>query len=162
MEKKRLEKLIEGLKQKHATLSIAESMTAGLAISELSNIPGISDVLLGGVVSYKRETKEQLLDVPPRLIDEKSAESQEVTTAMALGLRNLFNSTITVAVTGAASEPSPNSPYQLKVGVGTTFFTFIVAGAISEFKEIFKGKPDEIRQQAVDFIYEKVEALGLQ
>jgi PncC family amidohydrolase len=160
MERSRLEELIRKLKSQQATLSIAESITAGLAISELSNVPGISDVLLGGMISYKRETKEQLLDVPSSLIDEKSAESQEVTTAMAFGLKKLFNSSITVAVTGAASEPSTQSGYRLKVKVGTVFVTVILHQAVFEYEKHFEGGPSEIRSQTVNFIYEKIEELS--
>src|SRR5687767_6715943 len=106
MNKNQIEEMILAMKEKKITLAIAESVTAGNAMSNLANIAGISEVLLGGVITYKRETKEQILDVAPKLIDDFTAESQEVTNAMAKGLRSLFMSKMSVAITGAASEPS--------------------------------------------------------
>jgi nicotinamide-nucleotide amidase len=159
MEKEKLERLIDDLKQKGLTLAIAESITAGMAISTLADVKGISDVLLGGIISYKKETKVDILGVDPGLLDKMSAESQEVTTAMAQGLKELFRSAVTVAVTGAASEPGEESGYKLKVPVGQVFLTVIFRETIFEWSELFEGGPDEIRNKTVNFIFGKLRTL---
>lgn len=156
MDKVQLQELIERMKERDIRLSLAESITAGNAISNLADIPGISDVLLGGVISYHRETKEDILEVPSALIDEKSAESAEVTQSMCEGLQRLFNSEMTVAVTGAASEPSPQSGYKLKVPVGTVFVYLLFRNKPHTYEVKFEGSPDKIRSQTVDFIYQKI------
>ena len=40
------------LRERNLTLAIAESVTGGMVSSRLTAIPGSSDVLIGGIVSY--------------------------------------------------------------------------------------------------------------
>ena len=156
MNKNSLELLIKAMKEQKITLAIAESITAGNAMSNLANIQGISDVLLGGVVTYKRETKEQILDVDAKLIDDFTAESQEVTNAMAKGLRSVFMPKMSVAITGAASEPSKESEYTIKVPVGTVFLSILYKDRLYEFHDKFGGNGEQVRQQAVDMMFKEI------
>ena len=66
---------------------MAESCTAGLVGAALAVIPGSSDVLLGGVIAYANEVKQQLLGVPAELLAEYGAVSAEGARAMAEGAR---------------------------------------------------------------------------
>ena len=58
------------------TLAAAESCTGGLIAKELTDIPGASQVFLGGVVSYTNHVKEQVLRVPAALLDRCGAVSR--------------------------------------------------------------------------------------
>ena len=84
------------------TLAAAESCTGGLIAKELTDIPGASQVFLGGVVSYTNHVKEQVLHVPAALLDRCGAVSAPVARAMALGARVLTGADLAVSVTGLA------------------------------------------------------------
>ena len=68
----------------------------------LASIPGSSDVLLGGVIAYANEVKQQLLGVPAELLAEYGAVSAECARAMAAGARAATGAEVAVSVTGVA------------------------------------------------------------
>jgi nicotinamide-nucleotide amidase len=83
-------------------LATAESCTAGLLAARLTERPGSSAYVAGGVVAYANEAKVDLLDVDPRLIEEYGAVSERVAEAMAEGALKRFEADTAVAVTGIA------------------------------------------------------------
>ena len=83
-------------------LGTAESCTGGLVAARLSDVPGASDVLAGGVVAYANDVKTSELDVPEQLIAEHGAVSAEVAAAMAAGVRARLRVDVGIAVTGVA------------------------------------------------------------
>jgi nicotinamide-nucleotide amidase len=84
------------------TLATAESETGGLVAARLTNVPGASDVVVGGVVAYANEVKQRELDVPEELLRDHGAVSAEVAEAMARGARVRLEADVAVAVTGIA------------------------------------------------------------
>jgi nicotinamide-nucleotide amidase len=84
------------------TLAVAESCTGGLISHRLTEVPGVSSVLLESVVTYSNESKVKRLGVDPALIRKHGAVSEEVARAMALGVARTSGATIGVAVTGIA------------------------------------------------------------
>lgn len=88
------------------TISAAESLTAGLFLSELGAIPGISDTLIGGVVTYTAEAKIHQLGVPKEIIDEYGVVSEECAVAMSTRVKAMFGSDIGVGLTGVAGPSS--------------------------------------------------------
>lgn len=83
-------------------LSCAESCTGGMVAAALTDVPGASAVLAGGVVAYSNDAKHDLLGVDVALISEFGAVSAEVARAMACGARERFDADIAVATTGIA------------------------------------------------------------
>jgi nicotinamide-nucleotide amidase len=83
-------------------LATAESCTAGLLAARLTERPGSSSYVAGGVVAYANDAKVELLDVDPRLIEEHGAVSEPVAEAMADGALKRFGADTAVAVTGIA------------------------------------------------------------
>ncbi len=69
METKIAAELIDELRRRRMTVGTAESCTAGMISAEIADVPGASDVLVGGIVSYANEVKEELLDVPASVIE---------------------------------------------------------------------------------------------
>ena len=94
--------VLESLRRHRQTLAVAESCTGGLMAAHLTDVPGASDVFLGGVVSYSNEAKEQMIDVPHELLVEHGAVSKEVARAMAEGVRARFGSDWGAGITGIA------------------------------------------------------------
>jgi nicotinamide-nucleotide amidase len=84
------------------TLSTAESCTGGLIGARLTEIPGASDVFVGGVIAYANEVKEARLGVPRALLEQHGAVSAEVAESMAKGARAELGADVAVADTGIA------------------------------------------------------------
>jgi nicotinamide-nucleotide amidase len=84
------------------TLAVAESCTGGLISHRLTEVPGISEVLLESVVTYSNESKMRRLGVDPELIRKHGAVSEEVARAMALGVARTSGADLGIAVTGIA------------------------------------------------------------
>ena len=62
---------VRRLLEEGVTLACAESCTGGELQKRVTDIPGASAALLGGVVVYTNEAKERLLGVPHELLEEK-------------------------------------------------------------------------------------------
>ncbi len=90
------------LKQRRKTLAVAESCTGGLIANRITDVPGASEVFLGGVVSYANSAKERFLGVRPETLLEHGAVSAAVACEMAAGAREKFGSDYALAVTGIA------------------------------------------------------------
>jgi nicotinamide-nucleotide amidase len=90
-------------------IATAESCTAGLLAARLTDRPGSSDYVAGGVVAYANEAKSGLLEVDPALIERHGAVSEEVAEAMAAGALHRFDADTAVAVTGIAG-PGGGTP----------------------------------------------------
>jgi nicotinamide-nucleotide amidase len=104
-------------------LGTAESCTGGLVGGRLTEIPGSSDVFIGGVVCYANELKTTLLGVDPGLIASEGAVSESVARAMALGALPALGVDLAVAVTGVAgpgggSDSKPVGTVWLAVAEG--------------------------------------------
>jgi len=83
-------------------LGLAESCSGGLLAARITNLPGASEYMRGGIVAYTYEAKEELLGVDGRLLEEKGAVSPEVAEAMAIGALERFEADIAVSITGIA------------------------------------------------------------
>lgn len=90
------------LRERGFRIAVAESCTGGLVLGRLTDVPGSSAWVVGGVVAYANDVKVRDLDVPPALIDEHGAVSEPVARAMADGVRARFGTDIGVGVTGIA------------------------------------------------------------
>ncbi len=98
-----------------ATVATAESCTAGLLAGRLADLPGSSDYLLGGFVTYANRTKVDQLGVRADLLERCGAVSEEVAAAMAAGARERLGASIGVGVTGVAGPTggTPDKPVGL-------------------------------------------------
>jgi nicotinamide-nucleotide amidase len=108
-------------------IATAESCTAGLVAARLTDLPGSSAYVAGGVVSYSNDAKSELLGVDPVLIDAHGAVSEPVAVAMADGALRRFSADTAVAITGIAGpgggtedKPVGTVCFCVKLGDGTT------------------------------------------
>ena len=104
-------------------IATAESCTAGLLAARLTDRPGSSEYVMGGVVSYSNDAKVELLGVDPALIEAHGAVSEPVAEAMASGALKRFGADTAVAITGIAG-PGGGTPEK---PVGTVCFTVKLA-----------------------------------
>lgn len=102
-EGKDLEQVVgEMLIDKKMSISFAESCTGGLISAYITNIPGISEVFYGSIVSYSNEVKEGQLGVKHETLEKYGAVSSQVAAEMAAGVRQRLGTDIGVSVTGIA------------------------------------------------------------
>jgi nicotinamide-nucleotide amidase len=90
------------LRARGLTLATAESCTGGLVSAGLTDVPGSSDVFIGGIVAYSDGVKTAQLGVPEDVLREHGAVSAETAEAMTRGVRERLSADIAVSVTGVA------------------------------------------------------------
>jgi len=94
--------IINTLKSKGKRLAIAESCTGGTIMSRLVSIPGSSEIISGGVITYSNESKINLLKVRSETLEKFGAVSRECAEEMAIGVKELYNADYAIATTGIA------------------------------------------------------------
>jgi nicotinamide-nucleotide amidase len=126
-------------------IATAESCTAGLVAARLTDLPGSSAYVAGGVVSYSNEAKSELLGVDPALIEAHGAVSEAVAEAMADGALRRFSADTAVAITGIAgpgggSEEKP---------VGTVCFCVKLADGTIDLRTMrLPGDRSDVRERS--------------
>jgi nicotinamide-nucleotide amidase len=96
-------------------IATAESCTGGLVAAALTEIPGSSDVVDRGFVTYSDEAKHEMLGVPLATLKKFGAVSKQTAVAMAKGALKNSNADITVSITGIAGPggATPGKPVGL-------------------------------------------------
>lgn len=94
--------IIEILKSRGETVSVAESLTGGGLGHALTQVPGASEVFLGGVIAYTSDVKVNILGVQQKTIDQHTVVSEEVAIEMAQGAIEKLGTKWAVATTGIA------------------------------------------------------------
>jgi nicotinamide-nucleotide amidase len=123
----------------------AESCTGGLLLQRLTDIPGSSAYIAGGVVSYSDALKTALLDVDAHLIEAHGAVSEPVAATMIDGLRARTAADVCVAITGIAG---PGGGTAAKP-VGTVVIGVRVSGRPLLLRTYsFPGTREHVRFQA--------------
>ena len=132
------------LRGEKARLAVAESCTGGLLGARLTEIPGSSEVFVGGVIAYDNSLKTELLGVDPAFLSEHGAVSELVARAMAEGVAERLGVAAALSVTGIAGPEggSPSKP------VGTVWFGCAYGGAVETRRVLFAGTRHEIRARA--------------
>jgi nicotinamide-nucleotide amidase len=110
--------VIEANRKAGRKLAVAESCTGGLVCAALTEIPGSSDVLEVGFVTYSNEAKESELKVSGEVVETFGAVSIATAWAMAQGALDASQADVAVAITGIAGPDggTPSKP------VGTVVF----------------------------------------
>lgn len=136
--------VLDMARDKDVKLATAESCTGGSIASTLTDIPGSSDVFLGGVVSYDNGVKHGMLGVPTEDIVTFGAVSQQVAEQMALGVTERLGADIAVSVTGIAGPGggTPGKP------VGTVWFGVRNGSGVHTEQHLFEGDREQVRAQA--------------
>lgn len=143
MERNLPEEVAHLLMDRGVTLAVAESCTGGLITHGLTEVPGVSSVLLEGVVTYSNASKTARLGVAPGLIRRHGAVSAEVARAMAAGVARSSGARLGAAVTGIAG-PGGGSKEK---PVGLCFMA--VNGRVE--RRVFPGIRADVKLRAANF-----------
>jgi nicotinamide-nucleotide amidase len=140
------------LAAKRKTLATAESITCGLVAHSLAQVPGISEWLRGGFITYTDEVKTQLLGVPKPLLDEKTAVSPEVAEAMAVGARTRLGTDIAVSTTGYAGPAAggPDKP------AGLVYVGLAWDGGVASYQFNWSGTRLEVQRRTAKLALNRV------
>lgn len=103
------ETVVAMLKEAGLGLSTAESCTAGLLSSRITEVPGASQVFNFGIVAYANDIKQNILGVKPETLEQFGAVSRQTALEMAAGAREKGNTKLGVAITGVAGPGASES-----------------------------------------------------
>lgn len=141
------------LREAGHTVALAESCTGGLIGARLTAIPGASDYVERGFVTYSYDSKRAALGVSREALDDHGAVSAPVACEMARGARDVADTTWGIGVTGVAG-PSGGTA---ETPVGTVFVGIARAApwgtgdsyaAVSRHE--FDGDRETVRERTVD------------
>ncbi|WP_299446983.1 CinA family protein [uncultured Phycicoccus sp.] len=137
--------LVRALTARGLTVATAESLTGGLVCATLTEVPGASAVVRGGVVSYAADVKASVLGVDPALLARVGAVDGDVAAAMAAGVRDLLGADLGVATTGVAGpDPADGQP------VGTVYVAVAGPAGTRVERKAFEGDRAQIRRASVE------------
>jgi nicotinamide-nucleotide amidase len=126
-------------------VAVAESCTGGLLGARLTDVPGSSAWVDGGVIAYSNALKTVLAGVPPALIAAHGAVSEPVALALAAGVRERCSTQVGIGITGIAG---PDGGTETKP-VGTVFIALHTPTGAACRQARFVGDRAVVRQQAV-------------
>ena len=129
------------------TICTAESCTGGLIAAALTDIPGASNVIDRGFITYSNEAKAEVLGVPEVLIKTHGAVSNDVAAAMATGALERAKTDISLSVTGIAGPGGGTA----EKPVGLVWFGLALKGGESQTAHYLFGNHsrETIRQKSV-------------
>ena len=141
-----MEEVVGGvLLERRLTVAAAESCTGGLMMTRLTEVPGSSAYVLGGVVSYSNEMKRDVLNVTESQLREYGAVSEPVAVTLAENAKKIAGSNIGVSITGIAG-PGGGSPQK---PVGTVVIAVVDASGVAKVRTFqFIGDRAQVRFQA--------------
>ena len=102
------------------TLATAESCTGGRIAEAIIAVPGASNYFKGGIISYTNEVKVQMLNVDPKVLEEKTAVCEEVAVQMVKGVCDALHTDYAISATGTAG-PGGGTP---EIPVGTIWIGY--------------------------------------
>jgi nicotinamide-nucleotide amidase len=140
-------RVLEACRARGLRIATAESCTGGLVAAALTEIPGSSDVVDRGFVTYSDAAKQALLDVPATTLKDHGAVSRETAEAMARGALARASVELAIAVTGIAG-PSGGSAQK---PVGLVYFAALARDGQSLAREKRYGDigRSEVRRRSV-------------
>lgn len=116
--------VVEALQKRKLTLTTAESCTGGMVASSIVDVPGASDILMQGIVTYSNAAKMKYLGVSEETLKAHGAVSYETAYEMAGGAAKMTGTACGVATTGIAG-PGGGTPLK---PVGTVYIAASVNG----------------------------------
>ncbi len=126
-------------------LATAESCTGGLIGAAFTDIPGVSAIYEGGVISYSYDVKQRELGISPELLETHGAVSAECALAMVEGVCRKFHTGAGISATGIAG-PGGGTPEK---PVGLVYVAAAFNGRVKVEELHLRGSRDLIRRRTV-------------
>jgi nicotinamide-nucleotide amidase len=126
-------------------LGLAESCSGGLLAARITDLPGASAYMAGGVVAYSDEAKSELLGVDTGLIEARGAVSLEVAEAMSRGALERFGADVAVSITGIAG---PDGGSEEKPVGYVCFDARLADGSSINRDPVIPGGREDIRERS--------------
>ncbi len=137
--------MVQALADQGLRLAVAESLTGGLVLAALTDVPGSSQAIVGGVVAYDVAVKVSVLGVDAALLERCGPVDPQVASQMARGVRELLDADLGVATTG---EAGPDSATGKPVGL---FYAALDGATDSHVvSRLVSGDRTRIRDAAVE------------
>ena len=132
------------LNENHLTLAAAESLTGGMLTARLINVPGASDIIKMGFITYSNKSKRKYLGVKRSTLDKFGAVSEQCAKEMVKGCAAAAKADAAVSLTGIAGPGGGTD----EKPVGLTYIGVFVHGNIKVKKYLFSGEREKIRESA--------------
>jgi len=152
-----MEELVALLIEKNITIGSVESFTVGKFAAMLGEIPNVSKVYKGSLITYQNETKERLLTISNDIIAQKGVVSKEVASLMCIHGQKILNSDLCVSFTGNAG---PNKIEEK--AVGTVFIGIIWKQKVRVYNLQLTGTRVKIQEEAIAFANKKIKEILLE
>lgn len=137
--------VVKILKKKKLTLTTVESCTGGAIAARIVNVPGASEVLMQGFVTYSNEAKHKLVGVKKKTLKEFGAVSSQTAAQMAKGGCKVAGSDVAISVTGIAGPGGGTK----KKPVGLVYIACTCQGKTTVKELHLTGDRTRIREQSV-------------
>lgn len=141
--------VVEAARRAALTVAVAESLTAGMVCARLTDVPGASVVLRGGVVTYATDLKATLLGVDPELLEAHGPVHPDVAAQMAAGVAERLGADVGVATTGVAG-PGPADGHP----AGTVYIAVLRSGDCTTRRLTLTGDRAAVREGTVVAVIE--------
>ncbi len=139
-------RLVDALKLRHKTISVAESFTGGGIARAITRVPGASAVYFEGINAYNARAKEERLGVSSLTVRRQGTVSDETAYEMAAGLLKTGNCDLAIATTGVAG-PDPD---EMGNPVGLCFLAVGTKERVNVFRFRLKGDRETISETAIN------------
>ena len=139
------EAVVDLLREQELTVTTVESCTGGLLAGRLVNVPGVSEVLKQGFVTYSNKAKRKLVGVKKATLRESGAVSEKTAREMARGAVLATGADAAVAVTGIAGPEGGTK----EKPVGLVYIAAAVRGQTYVQECHFTGDRVKIRESSV-------------
>ena len=139
-------KVLDAARARGLMIATAESCTGGLIAGALTAVPGSSDVVDRGFVTYSNAAKIEMLGIRPETLDQFGAVSEEIAREMADGALARSKAALTVSVTGIAGPGGSENKPEGRVCFGLAS----PSGTVTETVEFGAIGRDQVRAATVD------------
>lgn len=136
--------VVSALIERGETVATAESLTAGLVCATLTEVPGSSKAVRGGLVVYATDLKARLAGVDPRLLAEHGAVHPDVAAQLATGARERCGADWGLGLTGVAGPDGQDG-----VAPGTVHIGLAGPGVQQVRTHRFEGDRAAVRTASV-------------
>jgi nicotinamide-nucleotide amidase len=151
---KNIKQIINLLKNKKISLSVAESCTGGMLAENITSVSGASKVFKFGIITYSNNSKIKFLKVPSKIIKKYGSVSKECCNSMVVNLSRISKAKLNIAITGIAGPLG----FTKQKPIGLVYIGLKKKNKIKIFKYLFKNKSRKfIRKSSIKKSLELIE-----